>query len=372
MEWSGLCDDEGAESVKAKTFFIAALSCTLALLLGTAAAVAWIDPMLTVGGLKEGETALFVNERYEMAGLLRSQEYSNLVMGTSLVANYRASWFEEGLGEKTLKVTFPDGRLSEFDTALELAVRTHGPMHNVFFCLDPNVLVRERQDSELPEYLYNDNPVDDLQFYLNAESLALAAKSVLLGDSAKVPLDEAYVWDRDSVFSVGNALAGYPRPEPTGVTLPGDAYLPAAERNMDVVCGWAEKYPETQFAIWFPPYSVLYWDQMDRLGKTEAILNALEYAADRLLDYGNVRIHSFLNAQGIITDLGQYTDHIHCSGEVTAYETRCMLDGTWQMWKDIVHGQIGELRDFVTNYDYDGVYTRYGWVDGKPPGGSTE
>ena len=236
MEWSGLCDDEGAESVKAKTFFIAALSCVLALLLGTAAAVAWIDPMLTVGGLKEGETALFVNERYEMAGLLRSQEYSNLVMGTSLVANYRASWFEEGLGEKTLKVTFPDGRLSEFDTALELAVRTHGPMHNVFFCLDPNVLVRESQDSELPEYLYNDNPVDDLQFYLNAESLALAAKSVLLGDSAKVPLDEAYVWDRDSVFSVGNALAGYPRPEPTGVTLPGDAYLPAAERNMDG--GW--------------------------------------------------------------------------------------------------------------------------------------
>ena len=108
MEWSGLCDDEGAESVKAKTFFIAALSCVLALLLGTAAAVAWIDPMLTVGGLKEGETALFVNERYEMAGLLRSQEYSNLVMGTSLVANYRASWFEEGLGEKTFQQWIED------------------------------------------------------------------------------------------------------------------------------------------------------------------------------------------------------------------------------------------------------------------------
>lgn len=357
--------------MKPKTFFLMALACTLLILAGTAGLVAWVDPMLT-GGLEKGGTALFVNERYEMAGLIRHQDYEDIVMGTSLVANYRASWFEAGLGERTLKITFPDGRLSEFNTALELAVRTHGPMHNVFFCLDPNVLVRESQRSELPEYLYNDNPVDDLQFYLNAESLALAVKSVLLGDSAKVPLDEAYVWDRDSVFSVGNALAGYPRPEPTGVTLPGDAYLAAAERNLDVVCGWAEKYPETQFVIWFPPYSVLYWDQMDRLGKTEAILNAVEYAASRLLSHDNVRIHSFLNAQGIITDLGQYTDHIHCSGQVTAYETKCMLDGTWLIQSWLVPSQIGELRDFVTNYDYDGVYARYGWVDGKPPGGSTQ
>ena len=41
-----------------------------------------------------------------------------MVMGTSLVANYHASWFTEGLGEETLKITFPDGWIAEFDTAL--------------------------------------------------------------------------------------------------------------------------------------------------------------------------------------------------------------------------------------------------------------
>ena len=67
--------------MKSKTFFLTALFCALALLLGTAGLVAWVDPMLT-GGLEEGETALFVNERYEMAGLIRHQDYEDIVMGT--------------------------------------------------------------------------------------------------------------------------------------------------------------------------------------------------------------------------------------------------------------------------------------------------
>ena len=357
--------------MKAKTFFLAALSCALLLLAGSAGVVLWADPMLAQG-LEEGETAVFTNERYQMAGLIRHQDYSQVVVGTSLVANYRASWFTEGTGEKTLKISFPDGWISEFDTALELVFRTHPEVDRVYFCLDPNILIRPEAERtvELPEYFYNLNPFDDVEYLLNADSLTMAVKTLLQGEEAKVPLDEAYVWDKNFVFSVGSALAGYPRPETVEPPIPGDSYLAAAEQNMDVVCGWAEQHPEAQFVVWFPPYSVLYWDQMQRLGKTEAILSALEYAMDRLLDHGNVRVYSFLNAQGITTDLGQYTDHVHCSGAVTAWETESMLKGGWQVWKDIVPGVIEELRRFVTSYDYDGIYTKYGWVDGKPPGGS--
>ena len=359
--------------MKAKTFFLAALSCALLLLAGSAGVVVWADPMLTQG-LKEGETAVFTNERYQMAGLIRHQDYSQVVMGTSLVANYRASWFTEGTGEKTLKISFPDGWISEFDTALDLVFRTHPGVKRVYFCLDPNILIRpeEERTVELPAYFYNRNPFDDVEYFLNADSLALAVRTLLQGEDSKLPLDEAYVWDKNFVFSVGSALAGYPRPEITGTTLAADAYLAAAEQNMDVVCAWAERHPDVQFVVWFPPYSVLYWDQMERLGKTEAIFNALEYAMDRMLDHENVCVYSFLNAQGIITDLSQYTDHIHCSGAVTAWETKSMLEGTWQVWNWIVSKHIDELRKFVTSYDYDGIFIQYGWADENPSGGSTE
>lgn len=342
--------------MKARTFFLAVLVCVLLALAGTAGVVAWADPLLTAGALEEGETALFVNERYEMAGLIRHQDYEDIVMGTSLVANYRASWFTEGTGRETLKVTFPDGRLSEFDIALDLAFRTRGSLNTVYFCLDPNILIREDPSVELPEYLYNDNPADDLQFYINGESLALAVKSMLLGDGAKVPLDEAFLWDDTYEFSWYTALWSYDRPEKADRSLPADAYLAAAEANMDIVCSWVEEHPDTQFKIWFPPYSILYWDKAQREGTMEAILAALEYASGRLLAYENVNVHSFLNDRETITDLAQYTDYIHCSSQITMRTAQRMIEDGWQYWPDRYMEQIDALRQMVTDYPYYGLF----------------
>lgn len=346
--------------MRAKTFFITALACVLLVLAGTAAVVAWADPLLTAGTLEEGGAALFVNERYEMAGLIRRQPYEDIVMGTSLVANYRASWFEEGTGRKTLKVTFPDGRLSEFDIALDLAYRTHGTLNTVYFGLDPNVLIREDGGVELPEYLYNDNPVDDLEFYFNAESLGLAVKSLIQGEEAKTTLDEAFIWDGKHKFSWFTALESYPRPETVSEPLPAGSFLEAAQVNMDLVCSWVEDHPDTQFKVWFPPYSILYWDKAQREGTTEAILTALEYAWGRLLAYDNVCVYSFLNDRWTTTNLEYYTDHVHCSSQVTRQTAQGMINGDWRIWPEHYKGQLDELRQFVTSYDYDALYS---WQD---------
>ena len=342
-----------------KRFFIGALAATALLLAAAAGLVAYADPLLTVGALEPGEAALFVNERYEMAGLIRRQEYSNLVMGTSMAANFRTYWFS-ALPGGTMKVSFPDGRLSEFDIALDLAFRTHDAIDRVFFGLDPNILVRSGQSVELPEYLYNDSPLDDFQFYLNAESLALAVESLILGEEGKRTLDEAYVWDVTHTFSRAAALESYPRPEAVSAPLPADAYLAAAGANVDVVCGWAERHPDTQFIVWFPPYSVLFWDQAQRQGRTEALLNAIEYAWGRLLEQDNVTVISFLNAQSVVTDLDNYTDHIHCSSAVAQWMAFKLAAGEWRIWSEAYQGQLDELRQFVTGYDYDAVFAEDG------------
>lgn len=342
--------------MEAKRFFIGALLAAGLALAACAGVVAWADPLLSAGVPDGRGAALFVNERYEAAGLIRRQDYRNLVMGTSLAANFRASWFTQGLGSGTLKITFPNGRISEFDTALGLACRTHGDPERVYFGLDPNILIEADQSSELPDYLYNDNPLDDIQSYLNAESLALAVKSLLRGEEAKATLDEAYTWDKTHYFARETALAGYPRPEPTGQILPADAFLDAARANVAVIRGWAEAHPGTQFTVWFPPYSVLYWDRMERLGRTEAVLSAVEYAWGELLQCPNVQVVSFLNAQAYTTNLDNYADHIHCSSAVTRWMAGELMAGRWRIWPDAYHSQMDELRRFVAGYDYDAIF----------------
>ena len=344
--------------MKSRCFFITVISCTLlcfGVLVGLLSAV---DPFFVLRGVEEGETARFHNQRYQMAGLIRHQEYSTVVMGTSLVANYRASWFTRGLGEKTLKITFPDGWISEFDTALRLAFRTHPKLDQVFFCLDPNIVIRpdSQRTVKLPSYLYNLNPLDDVEYLLNADTYQEAMRSWLRRDTGEmVTLDEAYVWDGTYTFSRASALAGYARPEVSDTTLPSDAYLNAAEENLDVVCGWIEQHPDVRFSIWFPPYSMLYWDKVTREGTRDAILTAVEYAAGRLLEYDNVALYSFLYSRAV-SNLDNYTDTIHCSGAATAHVARCLLAGTGRLSKEDYRQFLALLRDYVSNYDYEALF----------------
>lgn len=341
-----------------KRFFLGALSCAALLLAAAAAFVFWVDPTLTKG-IEEGDTALFVNERYEMAGLIRSQDYSAIVMGTSMVANFRASWFQEGVGIKTLKVTFPDGWISEFNTALSLAFRANPELDTVYFSLDPNILIRSERDRtvELPQYLYNDNPLDDVELYLSADAIGMAAKTLRAqGNGTATGLDEAYTWDEKFSFSKAAALRGYPRPEISQTTLPREAYLDVVEENLNVVCAWLEQHPGVQFRLWFPPYSILYWDKVSREGTVDAVFAAVEYVSQRLLSYENVALYTFLPAYTVVTNLDNYTDHIHCSGDICAWVARNVMQGYWRVTKDNCQASLDELRQFVKDYDYEAIF----------------
>ena len=346
--------------MKAKTFFLSSVAAILVCFGVLIALLSLEDPFFVLNGIGEGETAMFSNQRYEMPGLIRHQDYSAVVMGTSLVANYRASWFTQGLGKKTLKITFPDGWVSEFDTSLELAFRTHPELDTVYFCFDPNILVRPDSERtvELPRYLYNLNPLDDLEYLLNADTYALALRAWLdRRESKTVTLDEAYIWDRAYIFSKSQTLANYHRPAVSGTALPADAFLAAADENLAVVCRWAREHPEVKFVLWFPPYSVLYWDLRTRDGTDTALIAAVEHAAFTLLEYDNVELYCFLDAFDVITNLDNYTDHVHCSAAVTAWAAQNLLEGGWELTRENCRERLDALRQFAAGYDYDAIFT---------------
>lgn len=345
--------------MKARNFFVLVLAGVLLCFSILVGLVSWADPFFVVGGIQEGETAVFDNQRYEMAGLIRHQDYAAVVMGTSLAANYRASWFTQELGVDTLKITFPDGWISEFDTALRLAFDTHQGLDQVFFGLDPNILIRpdSQRTVELPQYLYNSNPLDDVEYLLNADTYQRMARGWLQGQAqAGVPLDEAYIWDGAYTFSKASALAGYARPEISQTQLPEDAYLAAAEENLSVVRSWAQTHPDTQFTIWFAPYSILYWDKMIREGSEQAVLAAVEYAAGELMQLDNVTVCCYLDDFDTITNLDNYTDHIHCSGQVTAALAEKMMAGEGALTPENYRARLDELESFVLQYDYESIF----------------
>lgn len=337
----------------------------VAVLLGTAAlllvlcagTVRLVDPFFHYHD-PDPEGEVWFDQRAQGAGLLRTQDYETVLMGSSLAANYRSFWFDVFYETSTVKVTFPNGGFDEFTQALDYAY-TQQDVKRVIFGLDPNLLARapEEAPDQLPGYLYDKNPLNDGKYLFNKDVLMRSGYTLLKKAAGETqPLQDAFVWDGNVFFSKTLALAGYDRPEPAEEAAAQDAFLQNARENLSVVTAWLEQHPDTEFIFYFSPYSILFWDKMDRQGQTQAMLALLEETTETLLRYDNAELQFFMADEDVITNLDNYADHIHVAGKVTYRMAEAMPTGEYRMRLENRMEMLDALRQLVVNYDYDQIW----------------
>ena len=345
-----------------KKRWTAALLLTFVVLLGLCGGtVRLVDPFFHYHD-PDPEGEVWFDQRAQGAGLLRSQEYETVLMGSSLAANNRPFWFDVFYETSTVKVTFPNGGFGEFTRALDYAC-TQQDVERVIFGLDPNLLARDpaEEPDQLPEYLYDTNPWNDGQYLLNKDVLMRSGYTLLKKMSGETQsIQDAFVWDGNVFFSKELALAGYERPEATGETLAADAFLENGRANLERVTGWLEQYPDTEFIFFFSPYSILFWDKMNQLGQTEAMLTLLQETVETLLQYDNAELQFFMADTEVITNLENYADHIHVAGRVTYRMAQAMPTGQYRLTKETYVEVLDGLRDFVVHYDYEQIWAADG------------
>lgn len=344
-----------------KRFVVGTLALCAAVLALCAALVWYADPCFYFrfpGTLEP----VFFNERYQNAGMAKNTDADTVIMGTSMVANYRVSEAESLFGGTAVKLSFPDGYLSEFDQMMDVVFRYEEP-ERVIFGMDINILIRDESGvtGALPEYLYDVNPLNDVKYFFNKDTLYYSLYRIRCNQwDTTQTVDEAFTWD--VWWSKATALAGYPRPEVTEEQLPEDAYDANAMKNMEVVAQWANAHPETEFHIFFPPYSILFWDKMERTGATDAVFSAVETGIGYLIDlcqWDNVHVHFFPDAEEIVTNLDNYGDYIHHSGTVCTYVLEEIAAGSREitpLTRENVRGILSSWREFVVNYDYEAIW----------------
>lgn len=333
---------------------LGALLLLLALCAGT---VRVVDPFFHYHD-PDPEGEVWMDQRGQTAGLLRSQEYETVLMGSSLAANYRPFWFDVFYDTSTVKVTFPNGGFREFTTALDYAC-SRQEVKRVIFGLDPNLLSRSpaEEPDQLPEYLYDDNPWNDGPYLLNKDTLSRSVYTLLKRSRGETEaLQDAFMWDGNMAFSRVEAMAGYTRPEPSGTVLPPDAFRENYLVHLREVTGWIEAHPDVEFIIFFAPYSILFWDRAERLGETEAVFFMLDEVTETLLRYENVELQFFMADRDVITDLDSYADHIHVAGRVTYRLAEAMPAGKYALTEENRRQVLDGLREFVVNYDYENIF----------------
>ena len=343
------------------------LICLLAagLILALAAAVtALIDPLFHFHAPLEGLSYAIYDERYQNDGIVRHFDYDAVITGTSMTENFKTSQFDELFGVNAVKTSYSGATFRELRENLERAFETHPDIKCVLFSLDQYCLVQDGDAltyEDYPTYLYDDEPLNDVNYLLN--------KDVLLGHMTETLAYTLYGWDttgfdeyanwtEGSVFGAEAVLAQYDRPEKAGETVPFSPEDRAVlEENLQHnILDLARAHPDTEFYLFFPPYSVVWWDMEQRWGSLDRQIDIQLAAAEQLLTADNIRLFSFCDDFDVAGDLSLYKDIFHFNEDISGRILRDMAAGEHELTEEDLAGYGARLREWYGSYDYDGLF----------------
>ena len=317
------------------------LICGAAAIVLSAVALNYVVDPLQLFRPARAFTAMYSPDtRMQDAGLIRSQDFDTVFMGTSLAIHYRQSDIDRAWGVRSLKLSMTGSTSKEQSFVLAVALELHPK--RVIWQMD-DWIFREADDvdaiSYFPADLYRRNARGIASYLFSGamarESLWIMARSIpplqpvvaaLTSDAVfKFPtadVDDINALPRDfdvaGSYNAKKALSAFKRiTDPVRSFYLADGYdyaamVKAFERD---AIGLIEKHPDVMFEIYFPPYSILQFVAMREA--VPATLNAVydftAYAFPRLIKYPNVRLHDFRAEKAITHNLDNYGDVIHHS-----------------------------------------------------------
>ena len=154
-------------------------------------------------------------------------------------------------------------------------------------------------------------------------------------------------------------MHNYEPQEPVEVRTSEDAYLESVELNLVVnICPYIEENSDTVFYVFFPPYSILYWNDVICENHLDATIAEYQYIADRLLAYDNVRLFFFPNQEWSVTNLENYADYTHYHRDINYYMTECFADGSCEITsQEEMKQALLETRLLIDAFDFEELFS---------------
>ncbi len=334
-----------------KIFSGVVLGCLLFLVI----LVVVVDPFFQYHKPIKGVHYIIDNQVNQNAGMAKNFEYDSVILGSSMTVNFDTDIFKETMGLNTLKLSQNAAFPKDIDTMLKIVEKKDEPVKTVFLGVD---ITRYKAEPgtmayPIPEYLYDDNILNDVSYIFNKDVLI----DYIIKPQVKqetTPVNEIY-WTWPYMWYGWEQMiyTGFVSPKEYKEPVPYDFYEENISENLETyILPYIEQMPDTEFVIFFPPYSILYWYEQVGLGTAGAELQGEKQIIEKLLSYPNVRIFYFQNQYDYITGLYNYSDYTHYNHEMNDYMTECFADGTHELTLDNYEAVIDEMMDYVLSFDY--------------------
>jgi len=351
------------------------LLASIACVLGAALLTYAVDPLQL---FRPSPRAFYSDDtRVQNAGLIRSQSFDSVFMGTSLAIHFRQSDIDRALGVHSLKLAMTGSNSRQQSFVLEQAIARGAK--RVIWAMDDFIFV-DAADIEADPYLSVDlyrRTAKGIASYLFSAAMAKESLFALLRSipPLQAPLTRAAPYlpvkfaleDVDDIYALprnfdiardynaAKALAAFAYiTSPVRSRFLGEGYgYEAMVRHFEQdAVGLIARHPEVTFEIYFPPYSILQFVAMrDASPETLKIVTGLTAViAQRLTQLPNVRLHDFRGIKQVTHDLNNYGDVIHHSPGVDAMVLRWLASGEYRVDPKAPTASLDELKKQVEAY----------------------
>jgi hypothetical protein len=351
------------EQELARRWFFRCLGILAAAFIAVALLVVIVDPYFHYHKPLPFLSYRLYEERYINDGISRHFDFDAIITGTSMAQNFKPSEMDALFGTRSVKETFSGAGYQELSENLERALKRNPDITTVVWTVDYNGFLRDYdwvQYEDYPTYLYDDTPWNDVSYLFNKDVLyhaLLPCLAMTLTGQPSTTMDEYSAWERETGLSV--ILQSYDRenvsPEPKLSFDEEDrrAVTQTIEQNITRV---VNQYPDVTFYIFYPPYSICYWDALHIKGTLERQIMAEQTATGLLLQCPNVRLFNFFDQYQVVCNPDYYCDDGHYSGEVNSMILRWMAEGCGLVTKENYLEKIQTELDFYLGFDYDSIY----------------
>ena len=339
-----------------KTFFITIIVC----LLIWAGIVIYIDPFFHYHRPLENFPYI-VDDQVDMnPGLARHLDYDSVILGSSMVVNFNTDLFKE-LGLKTAKLPYNGAYPKDQSNILNIIFDAKkDSVKQVFIGVDELNYSGGVDETKFPitDYLYDKNPLNDVKYLFNKDVMLDYCIKPVFDRSDSTEWNMIYpFWWQDEHYQKALVLMYYEEAKPVKDAASCDEYIEAIKRNLDTnILPYIKAHPETEFTIFYPPYSILYWNDVCNKGELETVMEKYRYMSRRFLEYDNVKLFFFQNREDIICALNNYADYTHYSPKVCEFMVQCFANDECRVDEDSLDEEIDKLYDLTSDYDYDAIW----------------
>lgn len=315
--------------------------------------------------------------RLQDAGLIHSQSFDTVVMGTSLAIHFRQSDIDRLLGVRSLKLSMPGSNSHEQSFVLAAALsrgarRVIWEVDDWIFCDAPEI----DSDVYLPANLYRRN-IRGFAGYLFSGAMARESAWILarsIGPSepavARLTTEEVTKFPLSRVDDINTLRADADVSEAYNARKARGAfnYITDPVRSRYLAQGYdyvamvrnferdavvlIANHPDVKFDIYLPPYSILQWVAMRDAspGTLEIVYDLTFTMAQRLAQLPNVSLHDFRAAEEVTHDLNNYGDVIHHSPAIDLEVLSWLANGKYLVDRAAPTAQLDRLKAQVEAY----------------------